>query len=86
MWLVQGSSRLGYLSARSPTAMIRLLRSPASISLHATLRVNRVTAQNGSFYLTARQESRFGPAAGIPDAKAAAAQRDTCKAASAPSS
>ena len=36
MWLVQGSSRLGYLSARSPTAMIKLLRSPASISLHAT--------------------------------------------------
>lgn len=35
MWLVQGSSRLGNLSARSPTEMMRLLRSPASISLEA---------------------------------------------------
>ena len=34
MWAVQGSSRLGKRSARSPTAIIRLLRSPASISLH----------------------------------------------------
>ena len=36
MLLVQGSSRLGYLSARSPTAMMRLLLSPASISLRPT--------------------------------------------------
>ena len=42
MWLVQGSSRLGYLSARSPTAMIKLLRSPASISLHA-IYINQCT-------------------------------------------
>ena len=37
MWAVQGSSRLGKRSARSPTAMIRLLRSPASISLRTDM-------------------------------------------------
>lgn len=41
MLLVQGSSRLGYLSARSPTAMMRLLRSPASISLRPTHAVSQ---------------------------------------------
>lgn len=34
MWAVQGSRRLGKRKVRSPTAMIRLLRSAASISLH----------------------------------------------------
>lgn len=34
MWAVQGSSKLGKRKVRSPTAMIRLLRSAASISLH----------------------------------------------------
>lgn len=33
MWAVQGSSRLGKRKVRSPTAMIRLLRSAAPISL-----------------------------------------------------